>query len=155
MGQRTKVQLTGGAALGDKWRGRDILMPSARADERSPWVGWRLVGGLTALAAVALGVSFALLALAPGAGLPASTANAHASVHQPWVACARAVRHRLAGPEGVDVTGPAGTRWEPSGAAVDLTGRATGSGIRPTAFGCHAIRLGTSWQVERLVFTER
>ena len=118
-------------------------------------MGWRLVVGLTTLAVVAFGVSFALLALAPGAGPTASAANARPSVLQPWAACARAVRHQLAGPERVDVAGPARTRWEPSGAGVDLTGRATGSGIRPTAFGCHAIRLGTSWHVERLIFTER
>jgi len=128
----------------------DPLMPSARADERS--MGGRLALGLTALALIAVGVSYALVALSPAAGPRA--ASARPSVLHPWAACARAVRHQLAGLERVDVIGPARTRWERSGAGVDLTGRASGSERRPQAFSCHAIRLGTSWQVERLIFTE-
>jgi hypothetical protein len=47
--------------------------------------------------------------------------------------------------------GPTLIRWASSEVGVDLSGHATGAGIRPTAFGCHAIRLGTTWQVERLI----
>jgi len=114
-------------------------------------MGLRLVVGLSALAVVAVGVSLALIALSPMVG-PAE--GKRPSLHQPWAACARAVRHQLAGIEGVDVAGPARARWEASGAGVDLSGRATGSEMRPRGFSCHAIRLGTSWQVERLIFTE-
>ena len=117
-------------------------------------MGLRLVVGLAALALVAAGVTLVLFALSPVAGRSAS-ASSRPSVLQPWTACARAVRHQLAGVEGVDVRGPARTRWEPSGAGVDLSGQAAGADIRAKAFSCHAIRLGTSWHVERLVFTER
>ena len=118
-------------------------------------MGWRLVMGLAALAVVAVGVSVALLALSPVAA-PSASASNRPSVLQPWAACARAVRHQLAGIERVDVVaGPARARWEASGAGVDLSGRATGSEMRSRGFSCHAIRLGTSWQVERLIFTER
>jgi hypothetical protein len=118
-------------------------------------MGWRLVVALTALAVVAVGVSLALMALSPVGG-PAAAMSNRRSVLQPWAACASAVRHQLAGIERVDVVaGPARARWEASGAGVDLSGRATGSEMRPRGFSCHAIRLGTNWQVERLIFTER
>ena len=114
-------------------------------------MGWRLVIALSALALVVVGASLVLLAVAPepnGSGL---TANSNPSVLPPWAACARAVRDQLAEPHGVEVRGPTLIRWETSGVGVDLSGHATGAGIRPTAFGCHAIRLGTTWQVERVI----
>lgn len=132
----------------DNGRGpRDDLPPL------HPVVGWRLVAALTALAAVACGITLVLVALVPEPGAPgAARLRVRTS---PWAACARAVRHQLADPPGVEVHGPTRTRWDATGAGVDMSGRTTGGAVKDAGFGCHAIRLGDDWQVERLVFADR
>jgi hypothetical protein len=115
--------------------------------------GWRLTLSLSALAAVAAGASLVVLALAPDVDERA-TADVDGSIARPWAACARAVRQELPHARGLELAGPTMARWESSGIGVELTGRASGGGLRPTAFGCHAIRLGTEWQVERLILAE-
>jgi hypothetical protein len=116
-------------------------------------MGWRLVASLAALAAVACGITLALVGLMPEPGAP-GVARQRARV-SPWAACTRAVRHHLADPPGVEVHGPTRTWWDASGAGVDMSGRATGGEVKEGGFGCHAIRLGDDWHVERLVFSDR
>lgn len=116
-------------------------------------MGWRLVTGLAALAAVALVVTFAIVAVAPRPEEPGQLRPVDPALAAPWDACAHAVRQHL--PERpLDLVGPVQTRWDQSGAGVDLTGRAEGKGIGAMAFGCHARRLDGDWEVDRLVFTE-
>jgi hypothetical protein len=109
---------------------------------------------LSALAIVAVAASFILLWLVPDRDEPSSSADTDGSIARPWAACARAVRQELPHAPGLELAGPTMVRWESSGIGVDLAGRASGGGLRPTAFGCHAIRLGTEWQVERLILAE-
>lgn len=118
-------------------------------------MGWRLVTGLVALAVVALTVSTFLLRLAPGPDRSMRRDGGDPSALLPWAACARAVRQHLAAQGEVEIEGPTRAHWENSGAGVDLAGRASGAGIAPIAFGCHAIRLNSGWHVERLIFTDR
>ena len=116
--------------------------------------GWRLALSLSALAVVAGAVSLALLALVSDPDEPSLLAEADGLVARPWAACARAVRQELPHTQSLELAGPTMVRWETSGIGVDLAGRAIGGGLRPTAFGCHAIRLGSEWQVERLILAE-
>lgn len=116
--------------------------------------GWRLLLSLSALAVVAVAASFILLWLVPDRDDSPLTADADGSIARPWAACARAVRQELPHAQGLELAGPTMVRWESTGIGVDLTGRASGGGLRPTAFGCHAIRLGSEWQVERLILAE-
>ena len=126
--------------------------PVARRPARSP-MGWRLVAGLAAVALLASGTCAVLFALVPA---PTDSGSAlRPAALRPWTVCAQAVRARLAGQRDIRVTGPTLTRWETSGAGVDLTGRVTSSNARATAFGCHAIKVGSDWHVERLVLRER
>ena len=117
-------------------------------------MGWRLVAGLTARAVVTFGVLFIPARPragrgAPGLGgeRPSDRASALGGLRPGRPTAARGPRARGHGRADSHPLG--GVR-----ASVDLIGEATGSGIRPTVFGCHAIRLGI-WQVERLIFTER
>lgn len=118
-------------------------------------MGWRLVAALTALAAVACGITVALVALVPDPAMSGAFARPRPRAATPWAACARAVRHQLADASGIEVQGPTRTRWEASGAGVDLSGQTRGGDRKAVAFGCHAVRLGEDWQVERIVFTDR
>jgi hypothetical protein len=116
--------------------------------------GWRLALSLSALAVVAVAVSLMLLTLVSGPDERPLIAAADGSIARPWAACARAVRQELPHTQGLELAGPTLVRWESSGVGVDLAGRAIGGGLRATAFGCHAIRLGSEWQVERLILAE-
>ena len=109
---------------------------------------------LSALAVVAVAVTMMLLALVSDPDESSPIAEADGSIARPWAACARAVRQELPQTQSLELAGPTMVRWESSGIGVDLAGRAIGGGLRPTAFGCHAIRLGSEWQVERLILAE-
>jgi len=109
---------------------------------------------LSALAVVAVAVTMMLLALVSDPDESSPIAEADGSIARPWAACARAVRQELPQTQSLELAGPTMVRWESSGIGVDLAGRAVGGGLRPTAFGCHAIRLGSEWQVERLILAE-
>jgi hypothetical protein len=144
--------IDGAPRVGDK-RGENSP-DVGHAYRREIAVGWRLVTGLVALAVVALAVSILVIEFVPGPDYSTPTGGVDPSPLRPWAACARAVRQHLADRSEVEVEGPTRTRWESSGAGVDLTGRASGAGMPPIAFGCHAIRLGSDWHVERLIFTD-
>ena len=137
--------------VGDKRNGRlRHVIDTGRPVIRT---GWRLALSLSALAVVAVAVSLLLLALVSDPDERSLIAEADSSIARPWAACTRAVRQELSHTQGLELAGPTMVRWESSG-GVDLAGRAIGGGLRATAFGCHAIRLGSEWQVERLILAE-